>query len=414
MRPDSERRSPPSDHRDIARKLDLFHFQDEAPGMAFWHPAGLVLHRLLEEASREHVAAQGYREVRTPQVLRRAIWEASGHWQHFAEGMMRVALPEADDPSVAAALKPVSCPGHVQIVKRDVLSYRALPLRLSELGLVHRDEPGGTLHGLLRLRQFTQDDGHIFCREAQAEGEVVRFLRGVRAFYAAFGFVELGIALSLRPDERAGEDALWDRAEAILRGALEQAGEAHEVQPGAGAFYGPKIEIALRDRAGRSWQCGTIQLDLVIPRRFEVRYVDERGERPHVVMLHRALYGSVERFLGILLEHHGAALPAWLAPEQLVVLPVEAAHAEAAAEVVRAARRAGLRAELDASEGSLSRRVALAHDRAVPFVGVLGARELADGTLALRERAASPRVLPRDAVLDELAERCRRPVFSDG
>jgi len=410
MRPDSERR--PSDHRDIAKKLDLFHFQDEAPGMVFWHPAGLLLHRLLEEASREHVAAQGYREVRTPQVLRRSIWEASGHWQHFAEGMMRVALPDGDDASVASALKPVSCPGHVQIVKRDVLSHRALPLRLSELGLVHRDEPGGTLHGLLRLRQFTQDDGHVFCREEQAEGEVVRFLRGVRAFYAAFGFVDLGIALSLRPEQRAGDDALWDRAEAALRGALERAGEVHEVQPGAGAFYGPKIEIALRDRAGRSWQCGTIQLDLVMPRSFEVRYVDERGERPHVVMLHRALYGSVERFLGILLEHHGAALPAWLAPEQLAVLPVESAHAEAAAEVVDAARRAGLRAELDASEGSLSRRIALAHDRSVPFVAVLGAREIASGTIALRERGAPPRGLAREAAVEQLALLCKKPVFT--
>ncbi|MDQ3033240.1 MAG: threonine--tRNA ligase, partial [Myxococcota bacterium] len=331
-----------NDHRAIARKLDLVHFQEEAPGMVFWHPRGLAMYRVLEEAQRAHVRAEGYEEVRTPQVMRRAIWEASGHWQHFSDGMMRI-----DGGELESALKPVSCPGHVEIVRRMSPSFRDLPIRLAELGVVHRDEASGALHGLMRLRQFSQDDGHVFCAEAQAEDELVRFLEGVRPFYASFGFRELDIALSLRPDDRAGDDAGWDRAEAILARALERAREPHRVQPGAGAFYGPKIEIALRDRAGRVWQCGTIQMDLVMPVRFDLRYVDAGGDKRGMVMLHRALYGSLERFLGMLLEHHGAALPAWLAPEQIAVLPVSRAQHDVAQERARRLREDGGRVSLD-------------------------------------------------------------------
>ncbi|UJR81286.1 threonine--tRNA ligase [Sandaracinus amylolyticus] len=391
------------DHRAIARRLGLLHFQEEAPGMVFWHPRGLAMYRALEDAQRAQVRREGYEEVRSPQVMRRPIWEASGHWKHFAEGMMRI-----DDDELEAALKPVSCPGHAQIVKRMAPSYRDLPIRLAELGVVHRDEASGALHGLMRLRQFSQDDGHVFCEEAQAEDEVVRFLEGLRPFYAQFGFHELDVALSLRPEDRAGDDAVWDRAEAVLARALDRRGEKYRVQEGAGAFYGPKIEVALRDRAGRLWQCGTIQMDLVMPVRFDLRYVDARGEKQPVVMLHRALYGSLERFLGILLEQHGASLPAWLAPEQIVVVPVSGAQHEIARALVRKLERDGARVSIDAREESLARRIAEAHERGVPHVAIVGAREVERGEVALRSRDGQ-RVLAEDDARALLREALARP-----
>jgi threonyl-tRNA synthetase len=397
----------PSDHRAIAARLDLLHFQDHAPGMVFWHPNGWLLYRLLEDAARRHVEAGGYREVRTPQLVRRALWEASGHWDHFAGGMF------AFDPGgpAAAALKPVSCPGHVQIVKRAAPSWRDLPLRLAEMGLVHRDEESGALHGLFRLRQFTQDDGHIFCADdpAQVAVEIERFCRDVGAFYRGFGFDPgaIEVALATRPADRAGDDAWWDRAEAELEAAARAAGMAPSISPGGGAFYGPKLELGLRDRRGRLWQCGTIQHDLVMPRRFELQYVDAGGARRHTVMLHRALFGSIERFLGILLEHHGAALPAWLAPVQVAVLPVGADQRAAAAAVAAELARAGLRARVDADD-SLARRIAIAHDDGVAVVAVIGAREVADGTVALR-RGADRRTLPVAAAVAELVAACAPP-----
>jgi threonyl-tRNA synthetase len=394
------------DHRSIGQRLDLWHFEEEAPGMAFWHPRGYVLYRLLEDAVRARVRADGYSEVRTPQILRRPIWESSGHWQHFQGGMFRLA-----DEALEAALKPVSCPGHIQIVKSRPPSYRELPLRLSELGIVHRDEPGGTLHGLLRLRQFTQDDGHVFCSEEQVPAELDRFCRSVRPFYAGFGFPEVGFALSTRPADRAGDEALWDWAEDALRGVLGRLGVPFVLQEGAGAFYGPKIELWLSDRVGRKWQCGTIQVDLVMPRRFDVRYVSAGGDRRHVVMLHRALYGSLERFLGVLLEHHRGQLPLWLAPEQLRVLPVAAAHHDHAAAVGRCLSDAGLRIEVDARDESLARRVADAHAGAVPLVAVVGDREKRDGSVTLREKNGQ-NTLPLAAARDELSARCARPDFA--
>jgi threonyl-tRNA synthetase len=391
----------PDDHRSLAQRLDLAHFQDDAPGMAFWHPSGLVLYRLLEEAARRHVASEGYAEVRTPQLLRRSVWELSGHWSHFAGGMFRVA-----DGSVEAALKPVSCPGHIQIVKKLAPSYRDLPIRLAELGSVHRDEPGGTLHGLLRLRQFTQDDGHVFCSPEQAEAEVERFCRNLPAFYRAFGFEKLSIALSTRPENRAGDDASWDRSEAALQNVLDRMGVPYTLQPGQGAFYGPKIEYALEDRLGRAWQCGTIQFDLVMPVRFDVRYVDAAGERQPMVMLHRALYGSLERFLGIVLEQHGAALPAWLAPTQVVILPVAGGNAWAE-ELARELRP--LRVRLDDRAESLAKRVAEAHDQGVPFACVVGAREAEAGSVAVRSRDGQ-RVLPLADARAVLEVACRSPI----
>ncbi len=394
---------PPDDHRALCTRLDLCHFQDEAPAMVFWHPRGLTVYQLLERAARQHVEDEGYREVRTPQLLRRAVWECSGHWGKFHDAMFACG-----EGAEEAALKPVSCPGHIQLVRRMAPSWRDLPLRLSELGLVHRDEASGTLHGLLRLRQFTQDDGHVFCAEAQVAAEVERFCRGLPAFYRRFGFHDIAVALSLRPENRLGDDASWDKAEQLLETVARGLGLPLVIQPGAGAIYGPKLEFALRDRRGRVWQCGTIQLDFVMPQRFDVRFADADGERKHVVMLHRALYGSLERFLGLLLEHHGAALPAWLAPEQLAVIPVDAdsaAHRQRAAALCTQLRAAGLRARLDDSRETLARRIAIANHDGVPFAIVLGDRELAEGTLAIRGRDARWSAPTAEAIA-ELVRRC--------
>jgi len=370
--------------------------------MVFWHPRGYTLYRLLEQAARDHVIAAGYREVRTPQLLRRSIWETSGHWEHFHDGMFRLG-----SGAEQAALKPVSCPGHIQIVEKMAPSWRDLPIRLAEMGLCHRDEPGSALHGLLRLRQFTQDDGHIFCADDQVAAEVERFCRDLPGFYRRFGFDDVSVVMSTRPDERAGDDLWWDRAERELAAIVERLGVPHEVQPGGGAFYGPKLEFVLRDRRGRPWQLGTIQLDLVMPQRFGVRYVDAGGERRHVVMLHRALFGSIERFMGILLEHHGGALPAWLAPEQVSVVPIHADQRVAASELVGRLAAAGLRARLDDAGETLARRIAIAHHDGVPFVAVIGARELRDGTVALRSSKAGQEILPVDDAVTALVARCR-------
>lgn len=392
------------DHRAIARRMDLFHFEDEAPGMVFWHPRGLAIYRALEEAQRERVRAEGYEEVRSPQLLRRPIWEASGHWEYFREGMMRIA----DEENIECALKPVSCPGHVKIVERMAPSYRDLPIRLAELGIVHRNELRGALHGLMRLRQFSQDDGHVFCREEQALEEVVRFVQGARRFYAQLGFDDLDIALSLRPAHRAGDEASWERAERILSDALSECGEAHRIEQGGGAFYGPKIEIALRDRAGRSWQCGTIQVDLVMPKRFDLRYVDAAGQKQSLVMLHRALYGSLERMLGVLLEHHGVALPVWLAPVQAVVIPIGENERDLAQSIHDVFRGDGLRVALDARDLSLARRIAAAHEIGVPFIAVVGKREAEKREVALRSRDGQE-LLPLDMAREKLREAARMP-----
>lgn len=395
---------PADDHRALCSRLDLCHFQDEAPAMVFWHPRGYTLYQLLEKAARDQLALDDYREVRTPQLMRRAVWEHSGHWGKFHDGMFACG-----EGAEEAALKPVSCPGHIQLVRRMAPSWRDLPLRISELGLVHRNEASGSLHGLMRLRQFTQDDGHIFCAEEQAAAEVERFCRGLPAFYRRFGFDDIAVALSLRPENRIGDDAVWDRAEQILGDVAKGLGLPLVIQPGAGAIYGPKLEFQLRDRRGRVWQCGTIQLDFVMPQRFDVRYADSGGERRHVVMLHRALYGSLERFMGLLLEQHGAALPAWLSPEQVVVLPVapeQAAQRERAAALGAELAAAGLRVRLDEERETLSRRIAVAHQLGVPFVAIVGEREVAEGSLSVRERKRQWSA-PSGAALDQLRERCR-------
>lgn len=393
------------DHRHIAQRLDLLHFQDEAPGMAFWHPRGLVLYRLLEEAARRRVLADGYLEVRTPQVMRRPIWESSGHWDNFAGGMFSLQA----EPGREAALKPVSCPGHIEIFRRQGASWRDLPVRLAEFGVVHRDEPGGSLHGLLRLRQFTQDDGHVFCAPEQVQAEVEGFCRSLVAFYRGFGFEAVSVSLSGRPEARFGDDDLWDRAEEALARGAEGAGLACAFNPGEGAFYGPKLEFSLADRLGRPWQCGTIQLDFVMPERFDIHYVDPGDRRVRPAMLHRALYGSLERFLGMLLEHHGGQLPPWLAPVQARVIPIGDDHLGYAREVQRSLLALGLRVEVDGRDESVARRVAEAHDQAVPFMLVVGDREVEARSVSLRRGRRNQPMSQADA-LAMLSDACRCPL----
>ncbi len=393
------------DHRSLAEPLDLWHFEDGSPGMVHWHPNGYAVYRLLEDAARARIRADGYLEVRTPQILRRAVWETSGHWDHFTGGMFHLAAAEDE-----AAIKPVSCPGHIQIAARSLRSYRDLPLRLAEFGLVHRDEPGGTLHGLLRLRQFTQDDGHVFCAPEQVEGEVDRFCSGALVFYRAFGLSDLGITIATRPDQRAGSDDEWAGAEALLSRVVERIGRAFDLQPGGGAFYGPKIELSLEDRSGRRWQCGTIQVDIAMPRRFGLSYQDASGSRRAPVMLHRALYGSLERFLGLLLEHHQGTLPLWMAPRQARVLPVNEAYAPYAAEVEQLLQASGVRADIDARDESLKRRVLDASVARVPLVAIVGERERDSRTVSVREGGAQRKVA-LDAWMLELWHRCASPDF---
>ena len=391
-----------NDHRSIASRQHLLHFQEEAPGMVFWHPRGHELYRTLEGALERVFQRGGYQRVRTPQLLRLPMWEASGHARHFAENMFFV-----EDETVPSALKPVSCPGHLEIVRRMIPSYRDLPLRIAELGLVHRNEPSGTLHGLFRLRQFTQDDGHIFCEREQVAAEVQSFCRSLDAFYRMLGFDAFAVAFATRPADRAGSDEAWDEAEAILESSARAAGLSFVESPGAGAFYGPKLEFALRDRLGREWQCGTIQLDLVMPERFGVVYVDREGRRRAPALLHRALVGSLERMLGILLEHHGGILPAWLAPEQVVVLPVSEKQAAPAASLAADLRAVGLRVRSEA-DGTLSKRLRDAHELGIPIAAILGDRELESGSVMLRSGEAR-RSLPLAQALSEVVETCRAP-----
>ena len=380
------------DHRKLGQDLDLFHWQEEAPGMVFWHPRGFRIYRALEEAVRRHMAAQGIDELRSPQLLRQSVWERSGHWQAFRDNMF--LLEEDERP---AALKPVSCPAHLMLAKQANLSHHDLPFRVGELGLVHRNEQSGALHGLFRLRQFVQDDGHILCREDQVVDEVRRFSAALASFYAAFGFHHVEVAFASRPEERLGDDQAWDRAEAMLAEAARLAGLEMSQHPGEGAFYGPKLEFVLSDRLGRAWQCGTIQLDLQLAERFDVSYVGADGKRHRPVVLHRAVLGSLERFLGIVLEQHGGRLPAWLAPDQVAVLPVSDAQAAVAEEVARAFEAAGLRVRVVVAD-SLGRRLRDMQLAKVPFMAIVGAREAAAGLVALRQGAAQRGLALADAV----------------
>jgi len=369
------------DHRILGPRLDLFHQQEEAPGAAFWHPRGATLYRLVENYIRSEMHRGGFREVRTPQLLSRSLWERSSHWAKFGANMFEFA-----DDKRRFALKPMNCPGHVQLFRQQVRSYRDLPVRFSEFGACHRYEPSGALHGLMRARAFTQDDAHVFCLPEHVDGEVASFCGLLRRVYARFGFHEFVVGLSTRPEAREGSDALWDKAEGTLAAAARAAGLEFRLQPGEGAFYGPKLEFILKDQDGREWQCGTIQLDFVLPEKLDAEVVDASGARVRPVMIHQAVLGSIERFMAILLEHHRGNLPFWVVPEQIVVAPVSVGqleYARAAAEIFRAA---GLRCLIDEANETLSRRIVAAHDKGIPIFVTVGPKEVSAGTVTIRER----------------------------
>ncbi len=370
------------DHRRLGRALNLFHFQDEAPGMVFWHPKGWLIWQTIEHYMRELLRQHGYQEIRTPQVMARVLWELSGHWQNYAANMF-ITESESHD----FAVKPMHCPGHVQVFYPGLRRFRELPLRLAEFGACHRNEPSGSLHGLLRVRGFTQDDAHIFCTDAQVLSEVSQFVQLVHQVYADFGFTEVLIALSTRPTQRIGDDTLWDRAEGVLADALQVNGLSYRLQPGEGAFYGPKIEFTLKDSLGRLWQCGTVQLDYSLPARLGAEYVAEDNSRKTPVMLHRAILGSFERFIGMLIEHYSGLLPLWLAPVQVVVLTITNVQDEYAQEVTVALHSVGIRVESDLRNEKIGYKIREHTLLRVPYMIILGEREQAERLVSVRTRS---------------------------
>jgi len=384
------------DHRRLGREMDLFHFQEEAPGAVFWHPKGWTLFQALIGYMRRRQRAWGYFEVNSPDMLDRALWEQSGHWEKFAENMY---IAETPDERVYCC-KPMNCPGHVQIFKHGLKSYRDLPLRLAEFGKVHRYEPSGALHGLLRVRHFTQDDAHIFCTEDQITEECVRLNEQMLSIYRDFGFEDVRIKFSDRPARRVGSNEVWDKAEAALKRAVEAAGLNYEFNPGEGAFYGPKLEYVLRDAIGRDWQCGTIQVDLNMPQRLGAFYIGPDGEKTVPVMIHRAMFGSLERFTGILIEHYAGHLPLWLSPVQVMVAPIVSDVDAYATKVLEAAKRAGLRAEADLRNEKITYKVREHSLAKVPVLLVVGKREAKEGTVSVRRLGSQEQqVMPLDAAI---------------
>ncbi len=369
------------DHRKLARLLDLLHMQDEAPGMVFWHPKGWIVWQQIEQYMRQKFVEHGYQEVRTPAVMDRSLWEKSGHWENYHDNMFTTASENRD-----YAVKPMNCPGHVQIFNSGLHSYRELPLRLAEFGSCHRNEPSGALHGIMRVRGFTQDDAHIFCAEEQIEQEVADFIVMLQKVYADFGFDDVLVKLSTRPEKRVGSDESWDRAEAALAAALEKNNLAFDLQPGEGAFYGPKIEFTLKDTLGRLWQCGTIQLDFNLPVRLGAEYVAEDNSRKIPVMLHRAILGSMERFIGILIEHHAGNFPLWLAPVQVMVMNISERQAEYAQQVTQALRQAGVRAASDLSNNKITYKIREHSLQKLPYLVVVGDKEMETGAVSVRAR----------------------------
>jgi threonyl-tRNA synthetase len=369
------------DHRKLGKQLDLFHLQDEAPGMVFWHPHGWTLWQEIEQYMRRVLDKNGYREVKTPQVMDRVLWEKSGHWENYKEHMFTTASENRD-----YAVKPMNCPGHIQIFNQGIKSYRELPLRLAEFGSCHRNEPSGALHGIMRVRGFVQDDAHIFCTETQIGTEASAFIDLLQQVYADFGFTEILVKLSTRPEKRIGSDEVWDRAEAALAQTLEAKALKYDLQPGEGAFYGPKIEFSLKDCLNRVWQCGTLQLDFALPARLDAEYVGEDNDRHTPVMLHRAILGSLERFIGILIEHHGGAFPLWLAPVQVVVMNISEAQADYSAEIAARLRAAGLRVEEDLRGEKINYKIREHSLLKRPYLVVIGDKEKAAGMVAVRAR----------------------------
>jgi threonyl-tRNA synthetase len=370
------------DHRKLGRALDLFHMQEEAPGLVFWHPKGWAIWQVVEQYMRRVYRESGYREIRCPQVLDKSLWQKTGHWDNYRDNMFTTSSENRD-----YAIKPMNCPGHVQVYNHGLHSYRELPIRYGEFGACHRNEPSGALHGLMRVRGFTQDDGHIFCTEAQIESEVVAFHQQAMGVYGDFGFTDISLKLALRPEKRIGTDEVWDRAEDALRAALRVCGVQWEELPGEGAFYGPKIEYHMRDSIGRGWQVGTMQVDFFMPGRLGAEYVAEDSGRRIPVMLHRAIVGSMERFIGILIEHHGGNLPSWLAPVQAVAVNITAAQAEYVTETVKSLANQGFRVEADLRNETISYKIREHTLQKVPFLLVVGDRERENGTVTLRTRS---------------------------
>jgi threonyl-tRNA synthetase len=370
------------DHRRLGKQLDLFHLQDEAPGMIFWHPKGWALWQEIEQYMRRVYRDNGYQEVRCPQILDRTLWEKSGHWANFHKNMFTTESESRD-----FAIKPMNCPGHVQIFNQGIKSYRDLPVRYGEFGSCHRNEPSGALHGVMRVRGFTQDDGHIFCTEDQIQSEVSDFIQLLRRVYRDFGFTDIQYKLATRPDQRVGTDEIWDRSEAALRLALENTGVPFEVLPGEGAFYGPKIEFHLRDSIGRTWQCGTIQADFSMPGRLDASYVAEDNTRQVPVMLHRAILGSLERFIGILIEHYAGALPLWLSPVQIVAMNISDGQSAYVADVVKTLKDQGVRAEADLRNEKITYKIREHSLQKLPYQLILGDKEAQSQKVAVRSRS---------------------------
>ncbi len=396
------------DHRKIGREMDLFHFQEEAPGSVFWHPKGWTLFQTLENYIRRRQAETGYAEVNAPQLIDSSLWVASGHMATFRDVMFLVHPPEEDDRTYV--IKPMNCPGHIQIFKNGLKSYRDLPFKIAEFGKVHRFEPSGSLHGLLRVRAFTQDDAHIFVTEQQIAQEVLAVNDLILSIYADFGFDDVHIKFSDRPDKRIGDDAVWDKAEAALMQALEASGRPWTLNKGEGAFYGPKLEYVLRDAIGRDWQCGTVQVDLNMPARLGAFYIDEHSNKVTPVMLHRAMFGSLERFTGIMIEHYAGHLPLWLSPLQAVVATITSDADDYAREVIATAQRSGLRVEGDLRNEKINYKVREHSLAKVPALLVVGKKEAAERTVSIRRLGKEgQQVMPLDAALTALVQEAVPP-----
>ena len=394
------------DHRKLGRQLDFFHLQEEAAGSVFWHAKGWTLYREIEMYMRRRLDEAGYSEVKTPQLVDRSLWEASGHWDKFGDNMFTAETTE----DRTLALKPMNCPGHVQIYRQGVKSYRDLPLRMAEFGSCHRNEPSGALHGIMRVRAFTQDDAHIFCTEDQINSESVAFCNLLQDIYADFGFEDIRVKFSDRPEVRAGDDATWDKAEAALRDATAAAELETVLNPGEGAFYGPKLEFVLRDAIGRDWQCGTLQVDFVLPERLDAEYVAEDGARHRPVMLHRAILGSLERWIGILIEQYSGRMPVWLSPVQVVVAPITDSANDYAEQVHTAALAAGLRTEIDTRNEKIGYKIREHSTAKVPFILAVGGREAEAGTVALRRLGSDKQeIISLDEAMVMLADEAMAP-----
>jgi threonyl-tRNA synthetase len=388
------------DHRKLGARLDLFHIQPEAPGMVFWHDRGWRIYLALQDYIRERLRKAGYQEIHTPSIVDRSLWEKSGHWDNFGDDMF---ITSSEDR--VYAVKPMNCPCHVQVFNQGLKSYRDLPLRMAEFGSCHRNEPSGALHGLMRVRNFVQDDAHIFCTEDQIRDEVLAFNKLVFDVYEDFGFTDVAVKLSTRPDKRVGSDEVWDKAERALADALEAAGIEYELQPGEGAFYGPKIEFSLTDCIGRVWQCGTMQVDFSMPGRLGAEYVDEDGERRVPVMLHRAILGSIERFIGVLIEHHAGELPLWLAPVQAVVMNITDAQADYAQELTNTLNANGFRVEADLRNEKIGYKIRARTLEKIPYLLVVGDREVENRQVAVRLKDGTDLgAMAIDALIERLDE----------